>query len=408
VARPTFGHNKDHRPDLFQLLFVLSISADGAVPIAYRVEDGNTADDVTHIPTWDELRALVGRPDFLYVADAKLCSKEAMDHISSNGGRFVTVVPHGRKEDTWFRQWAQAHTPEWTEAERHPGSRLEDPDQVWRTFEAPVPSTDGYRVVWVHSSGKAQRDAVARSARIEKGLGAIDEVASRLGSPKSRLKTRVAVEDAAAAALKSAGAARWVRFSVAESTEETFTQERRGRPGGDTRYRKQTKTVFTMTAEVDTEQVSFDAATDGCFPLITCDRDMTPAEVLAAYLYQPNLERRNHMLKGPQVVTPVFLETPHRIEALLVCHFLAMLTEAIIEREIRSSMATQALAGIPLYPELRDCPAPSAPRILEIFADVQRHRLVDGGNVVKVFSPKLTDLQRTVLDLLHVPHDVYA
>jgi hypothetical protein len=34
------------------------------------------------------------------VADAKLCSKEAMDHISSNGGRFVTVVPHGRKGDT--------------------------------------------------------------------------------------------------------------------------------------------------------------------------------------------------------------------------------------------------------------------------------------------------------------------
>jgi transposase len=28
------GHNKDHRPDLKQLLFILTISADGAVPIA--------------------------------------------------------------------------------------------------------------------------------------------------------------------------------------------------------------------------------------------------------------------------------------------------------------------------------------------------------------------------------------
>ncbi|NQW73397.1 MAG: DUF4277 domain-containing protein, partial [Actinobacteria bacterium] len=36
------GHNKDHRPDLKQLLFILTISADGAVPIAYRVADGNT------------------------------------------------------------------------------------------------------------------------------------------------------------------------------------------------------------------------------------------------------------------------------------------------------------------------------------------------------------------------------
>jgi len=60
------GHNKDFRPDLKQLLFILTISADGAVPIAYRVADGNTVDDVTHVPTWDGLRALVGRPDFLY------------------------------------------------------------------------------------------------------------------------------------------------------------------------------------------------------------------------------------------------------------------------------------------------------------------------------------------------------
>ncbi len=66
VAKPAHGHNKDFRPDLLQLLFVLTISADGAVPIAYRVEDGNTPDDITHIPTWDELRALVGHSNFIY------------------------------------------------------------------------------------------------------------------------------------------------------------------------------------------------------------------------------------------------------------------------------------------------------------------------------------------------------
>jgi hypothetical protein len=36
------GHNKDFRPDLKQLLYILTISADGAVPIAYRTADGNT------------------------------------------------------------------------------------------------------------------------------------------------------------------------------------------------------------------------------------------------------------------------------------------------------------------------------------------------------------------------------
>ena len=402
------GHNKDFRPDLAQLLFILTVSADGAVPIAYRVADGNTPDDVTHIPTWDELRVLVGRADFLYVADSKLCSKEALGHIAARGGRFVTVVPHGRREDTWFRDWAQSHAPAWQKAERRPGAHPGDPDRVSRTFEAPAPSLDGYRVIWVHSSGKAARDAAARAGRIEAGLAAMDTLAARLAGPKTRLKTRVAVEEAATTALTAAGATRWVGFTVTESSAVTFRQEFRGRPGGETRYRRSEKPVFTISAVIHAEAVAYDAATDGCFPLITNDTAMTPAEVLAAYRYQPNLERRHHMLKGPQEVAPVYLQTPHRIEAVLLCHFLAMLAEALIEREIRTSMKAEGLGGIPLYPELRDCPSPSAPRILEIFHDVQRHQLISEGEVVQTFEPQLTPLQRQVLDLLHVPVSVYT
>ena len=33
----TWGHNKDHRPDLKQLLFVLTVARDGAVPVQFRV-----------------------------------------------------------------------------------------------------------------------------------------------------------------------------------------------------------------------------------------------------------------------------------------------------------------------------------------------------------------------------------
>ena len=401
------GHNKDFRPDLLQLLYILTISADGAVPIAFRTADGNTPDDVTHIPTWDELVRVAGRCDFLYVADSKLCCAEAMGHIDSHGGRFVTVIPHGRKEDTFFKNWVQSHAPRWEEAERKPGARLGDPDRVWRTFEAPVPSSDGYRVIWVHSSAKAARDAASRSARIEAGLAAIEATQARLGSPKSRIKTKVAAEEAATAALGATGATRWVSFRVTESTEVSYHQERRGRPGTSTRYRKTEKLRFAITAEIAVENVSFDAVTDGMFPLITNDSAMTPAEVLGAYRYQPNLERRNHMLKGPQLVAPVYLQHAHRIEALMACHFFAMLTEALIEREIRTAMKAEGLNAIALYPELRNCRSPSAPRILEIFNGVQRHHLVRDGQVIQIFEPELSPLQLKVLDLLHVQADTY-
>ncbi len=210
-------------------------------------------------------------------------------------------------------------------------------------------------MIWVHSSPKAARDAAARAARIEAGLAAIETVQARLSSPKSRLKTLVAAEAAATTALDQAGATRWVAFTLTQTTEQVYRQERRGRPGSQTRYRRTEKPVFTITATVRADTVAYDAVTDGCYPLTTNDQTMTPAQVLAAYRYQPNLERRHHILKGPQQVAPVFLENAHRIEALLLCHFLALLTEALIEREIRTSMHNEQIAGIPLYPELRNC-----------------------------------------------------
>ena len=73
------------------------------MPVAYRLADGNTNDDPTHIPTWDQLVALLGVSDFLYIADSKLASSTAMGHIDRHGGRFVTVLPRTRAEDKWFR-----------------------------------------------------------------------------------------------------------------------------------------------------------------------------------------------------------------------------------------------------------------------------------------------------------------
>ncbi len=68
------------------------MTADGNIPVAFRCTDGNASDSRTHIETWNTLRAVAGRSDFLYVADSKLCSRENTDYIDRAGGRFVTVM----------------------------------------------------------------------------------------------------------------------------------------------------------------------------------------------------------------------------------------------------------------------------------------------------------------------------
>ena len=404
----TFGHSKDHRPDLKQLVWILTVSADGSVPMAYRLADGNTSDDPTHIPTWDGLVKVLGRRDFLYVADSKLCSGQAMRHIDGAGGRFVTVLPRTRGENNWFRDWIGTNQPPWTEAIRLPGQRIGDLDRVWSTFPAPLPSAEGYRIIWVHSTVKAARDEHARRGRIEAGAAAIDELASRLTGPKTRLGTRAAVEQAIAKALADTGSARWLQVTVTESIEEGFRQEQRGRPGADTRYRRTTRTRHTVAWTTRDDQIAADAAVDGCFPLISNDRLLTEKDVLAAYRYQPNLERRHHLLKSVQDADPVWLRDPARIEAIFCCQFLALLVGALIERQIRTAMKTAATTDIPLYPELRACEAPSAKRTFAVFADLTRHELHRDGRLVQTFDVQLTPLQQQILYLLHVPAIAYT
>jgi len=235
----------------------------------------------------------------------------------------------------------------------------------------------------------------------------MEELAARPAGPRCRYKTLVAVEEAAARALSDAEAERWVTATVAPVNAETFRQEKRGRPGPATRYTKTTTERFVLTHTINHDAIAYDARTDGIFPLITNDKTMNPP-VLAAYKYQPNLERRHGQLKGHQLVAPVLLKEPVRIEGLLCCHFFALVVQALVEREIRTAMAKAEARHIPLYPELRACAAPSAARVLEIFTGVYRHHLISDGRLLKTFQPELTPLQQQVLDLLKIPASAYT
>jgi transposase len=408
TAAAALGHSKDHRPDLKQFVLTLTVSADGAVPLTHRLLDGNVSDDQTHIQTWDGLVELVGRPGFLYVADCKLATRDQMTHIHSHGGRFVSVLPRSRSEDSQIREWAQTHAFEWAEAARRPGKRQGDPDSVWWTTPAPIPTSEGHRIVWTRSSQKTERDAEARRERIERGMLALEAVQARLAGPRSRFKTRVAVEQAAQAALAQTHAQCWLIYEIQETIQESFRQETRGRPGNQTRYRKTEKTSFTLSFRVDEEKVAYDAATDGCFPLVSNDRELTDAELLAAYRYQPNLEKRYHQLKTVLAAAPVELKSPSRIEGLACCEFIALLTQCLIERELRTAMTQHGINELPLYHEQRASKAPTAARVFDLYTDTARHHLTThDGNTIQIFEPDLNDLQRRILDLLGIPQNAY-
>jgi transposase len=235
--RITFGYNKDHRPDLKQLLYSITITADGAVPVHCKTYDGNTTDDQVHQDTWAFLRQIVGHGDFLYVADSKLCTRENMGYIAGRQGRFLTVMPRTRAEDGWFRDYLQTHPLAWREVHREPNPRRRDgPDVVYHGVEGPQRSAEGYRLLWYRSSQKEEQDRQGRQQRLDRAHARLDG----MQAPGRRREFRTAREarEAAGRILADEHVEELLRVVIDREVEEDYRQVGPGRPGPNTEYRR--------------------------------------------------------------------------------------------------------------------------------------------------------------------------
>lgn len=404
----TYGHSKDHRPDLKQLLFILTTSRDGGVPVQFRCADGNQNDSPTHQETWDALCKVAGRTDFLYVADSKLCNRDAMDHIHGRKGRFVCVMPRNRLEDAEFRKQIQTEEPAWTEVwdRRHP-RRKDGPRDRWRVVRAGLPSKEGWPVVWVHSSLAALGQEQTRRENLAKAGEDLKALNASLSGVRPRHHLRKEVEEDLEAILARHRVVRYLKVKVGTEETYTFKQAKRGRPGPNTTFVRKAKKNWHLTWEIDQVAVDYDHKSDGMYPLLTNDRTLTDVQVLEAHKGQPSIEKRFEQTKTVMEIAPVLLKKEDRIEAFFLLYFLALLVQALIERELRRAMVREGIESLPIYPEERLSAHPTAEQVFRLFSLAQHHTLTYDGVPLKTFFAELSPLQEQVLDLLGIPTKTY-
>lgn len=410
----TYGHSKARRPDLKQLLYVLTVTEDGGVPIYFTSKSGNVTDDKTHQETWELLCELVGRRDFLYVADCKLATIENMRYIDRKGGRFISVLPASRKEDKEFRNRLLSEEPdalawEWLydvrDDEEDEESEIKDRLSVWPRETV---TSDGYRLWWFHSTRKAELDRSTRMKQIERAVAALNELRSRLTGPRTRFRQRDQVQQAVAKILDDeTNMRRWLKVGIQEWNTEKYRQTKAGRPSKDTQYIKQEVMSFDLCWEIDAEALAEQQAVDGVFPLITNVSEFTAQETLQAYKRQPVIEKRFSQMKTDFSVAPVYLKSVSRIQALLCVYFFALLVQALLERELRAALQASDEKSLPLYPEARPCRRPTARRVLDIFEPIQRHTLTNGREE-STFVTELSFSQERILELLGISSEDYA
>jgi transposase len=373
VAEPkiTHGMNKDHRPDMKQLVFGLNVTADGAVPLSHEVYSGNRNDDTIHRGNLEKLRQILGRDDFVYVADSKLCTRKNLSYMEKYGGKFVTVMPRSRAEDRRMRDLLrQGRKIRWRKTLVIPNKRRrrDPPDVYWTSADLASRSSENFRIVWCRSSQKARIDALARDTDLRKTEIELHDLGARLN--RGRLKRKAAVKKAARTILDQRKCGRFLHVTVTSRQVTRTVHVRRGRPRPGDPVREIRSRVLALAVHRDKQALKAEARTDGVFPLLSNMEKISRKQVLLIYKYQPYVEKRHALFKTELGVAPVFIKKPHRAAGLIHATFLAMMVDALIERTVRLSMIRKGITHLPLLPEGRLTKTPTTARVLEAFSDV--------------------------------------
>lgn len=392
------GHSKDHRPDLKQLIYNLCVTTDGAVPVHFKVYDGHQSDDSIQLATWRSLKTLLQKPDFVYVADSKFCVEKTMSEVDSEHGLFVTMVPRTRLEIKTFSLDLLNGEVRWEKILRKRSGRHGDKFDTFECATGEYRLREGFKLFWYRSSQKQKRDSVDRKERIAAAIDRLENLnLRRMRGPK----TEAAVLKRINAILARYQVRDWLSVEVKFDKESKYRAITRGKPTPETRYRLETKRAPRLYIRRIEEAISQAKLMDGIFPLVTNTKE-NALEVLKIYKYQPNLEKRHALLKSTLDVAPIWLKKNSRIEAFMFIEYLAQMTAALIERELRSEMVKQKVDVLTSLPEGRTSRTPTFEQVHRLFHDRIRQELYRENKLIQTFNEPLSKVQSQVLSLLNI------
>ena len=397
----TFGHSKKHRRDLKQFVWSMSVSSDHAFPLFQKAYSGNTADVTTYVEQWQRLIDLLGRRDFLYVADSKLISHQSMAHIHDNDGFFVAPAPMYESYKKVFEDALDSHDRQWLIAYKQ---------RFNRGFEVPMDfkyEDKDYRLrmIILFDHGLFARKQKTIQTRIGKTQTAFEQIAGKLN--RYKLKSYDAIDKACSAILKKNHTKRFFTYRIINEPITTYKNKHRGRPLTKVEPEQITVVQDHFKIELILDQNALQQALSRCgyYPLLTNQRpeQLSIEDAMLAHKKQYKSEHTFRRAKGPLSIEPVYLHTPERIEAFLLLFKIALQMVVLIERAARKNIGQRDYGLDNFMPNRVDVRNPRSEYMLKEFEDIVKGELpLPDGNTYG-FVSELNTLQRDILAVLEVP-----
>jgi hypothetical protein len=293
-----FGHSKDHRPDLPQIVIGLAVTREG-IPVRVWCWPGNTNDMSVITEVKDGLRGWrLGR--VVTVVDRGFSSDESLRYLARAGGHWIAGE---RMRDG---------SPDAQAALSRQGRYQTVRDNL-RVKEVHIGHGDGAkRFIICHNPAEAERERTQR-----------EDTIARLTSELERIETQRAKANSHKAAEAHTRAECALRDHPALG-----------------RYLRQTS---SGRLRIDRQKIAAEERLDGKFLLSTSDPDLSAEDVALGYKNLLEAEHGFRDLKTTLELRPVFHRLEHRIRAHVLLSWLALLLIRVAERQTHQTWRRIAL-----------------------------------------------------------------
>jgi hypothetical protein len=294
-----YGHSKDHRTDLPQIVIGLAVTKEG-IPVRCWCWPGNTADQAILPEVKDGMRDWrLGR--VVTVVDRGFSSADNLDYLTRAGGHYIA----GERMRTGAPLVEQALSRQ--------GRYQQVRDNV---KEVRLDSSPDRRWVICHNPEEAEPEKAQRDAALERLVVELDRIKSiRDRATKSSNK---ATKTTGRSGKKTAEEAAHVKAECALRDHPALGRWLRQLPSG--------------RLVVDRKKVAAEQRLDGKYLLTTSDPDLTAEDIALGYKNLLEAERGFRDMKSTLELRPVFHRLEPRIRAHVLLCWLALLLIRVAER----------------------------------------------------------------------------
>jgi hypothetical protein len=303
-----FGHSKDHRGDLPQVVIGLAVTREG-IPVRCWCWPGNTTDMTVLRQVKDDLRGWrLGR--VVTVVDRGFASDDNLAYLTRAGGHWIA----GERLGDGTADIAQVLARQ---------GRYQHVRDNLRVKEVRLGAGDGARrFVVCHNPEQAERDRAQRDQQ----LAAVAVELERIAALRAKQASKAATRGAGTAAPPTGR--RGPRVATAEDQLKAECALREHPTLG--RWLRQTPGGRLV---IDRAKVRAEERLDGKFLLSTSDPDLSAEDVALGYKNLLEAERAFRDLKTTLELRPIWHRLERRIRAHVLLCWLALLLIRVAERQ---------------------------------------------------------------------------